>query len=332
MELIRTVDVEEKRLKRNASIGLFFLSPITAELLTGSTPPLIFFNPFVFIILTLFYGSAAVLFRELTVRWNKSFGALFLLGASFGVLMEGIAVKSFFDLNWPDLGILGIYGRWLGVNWVWAVDLTIYHAIMSIVIPVALIELLYPAIRKQILLSQRWMYLLSSILALDVLFNAFVLTHYYFPPPLYYLAVVLFMFLLIYLAKKVPEKYDFHGTQHLPSTKKLWLIGALWALLNWFIFFVIPYTGIFPLVTIVLGLALFIFLFRYLQKFDWSSEIHQLSILSGVLAFPIVLAFLQELFGLNPDGAFGMTAVGIGYIVFLLYLREKIGTRSKGHV
>jgi len=45
---------------------------------------------------------------------------LFVLGAAYGVLEEGLMVKSFFDPNWMDLGVLGSYGLWMGVNWVWA--------------------------------------------------------------------------------------------------------------------------------------------------------------------------------------------------------------------
>ncbi len=53
-------------------------------------------------------------------------------------------VKSFFDPGWMDIGILGSYGRWLGVNWVWTVELTIYHAVISIGIPILITTLLFP--------------------------------------------------------------------------------------------------------------------------------------------------------------------------------------------
>jgi len=49
-------------------------------------------------------------------------------------------VKNFFDPAWTDFGILGNYGGWLGVNWVWSLMLTIYHAVFSIAIPVVLVN------------------------------------------------------------------------------------------------------------------------------------------------------------------------------------------------
>ena len=106
--------------KRNVPIIILaLLSPAIAELLSGSSPPLEFFNPFGFVLLVGLYGCGVVIVRELSIRWEKGWGSILLLGAAYGIIEEGLAVKSFFDPNWMDLGILGTYGRWIGVNWVW---------------------------------------------------------------------------------------------------------------------------------------------------------------------------------------------------------------------
>jgi len=101
-------------------ITLVLLSPVIAELLSGSAPPLEFFHPFGFIVLVGLYGGGVLIVRELCIKWGKGWGSILLLGAAYGIIEEGLAVKSFFDPNWMDLGILGTYGRWLGVNWVWS--------------------------------------------------------------------------------------------------------------------------------------------------------------------------------------------------------------------
>jgi hypothetical protein len=106
---------------------LFFLSPIVGELISGSSPPVEFFQPLSLLMLSALYGSGAVLVREFTVRWRKGWPTIFILGLAYGILEEGLMVKSFFDPSWMDLGLLGTYGRWAGVNWVWSLDLTIYH-------------------------------------------------------------------------------------------------------------------------------------------------------------------------------------------------------------
>ncbi|MCD6244170.1 MAG: hypothetical protein J7J65_02910 [Candidatus Korarchaeota archaeon] len=53
--------------------------------------------------------------------------------AAYGIVEEGVMTRSFFCPTWPDLGILAEYGRWIGVNWVWAIQLTIFHAVFSII-------------------------------------------------------------------------------------------------------------------------------------------------------------------------------------------------------
>jgi hypothetical protein len=53
------------------ALVLYFLSPAIGELLSGSAPPVEFFNPFGLIILPALYGSGALLVRELTLRWEK---------------------------------------------------------------------------------------------------------------------------------------------------------------------------------------------------------------------------------------------------------------------
>lgn len=131
------------------ALVLFFLAPAIAELLSGSAPPIEFFNPVAFFLLVALYGSGAIIVRELKVRWNKGYVSMFILGAAYGIIEEGLMVKSFFDPNWMDLGILGSYGRWMDVNWVWAEWLTIYHAIFSMAIPVTLVELAYAEKRRE---------------------------------------------------------------------------------------------------------------------------------------------------------------------------------------
>jgi hypothetical protein len=184
---------------------LFLLSPTIAELLSGSAPPTEFFNPFTFLLLTSLYGSGAILARELTLRWRKGIISLLLLGAAYGIIEEGLMVKSFFDPAWPDLGILGTYGRWAGVNWVWAEMLTIYHAAFSIAIPILLVELIYPSRRKELWVGDRTLKSFAALLA-GVVLLGFILLPYRPPIPQYILTALLVV-LLIFTAKKIPLSF-----------------------------------------------------------------------------------------------------------------------------
>ena len=62
---------------------LFLLAPAIGELLSGSAPPVEFFNPFGFIMLASLYGSGAVIVRELKARWRKGMGSVLLHGAAW---------------------------------------------------------------------------------------------------------------------------------------------------------------------------------------------------------------------------------------------------------
>lgn len=124
-------------------LTLLLLSPAVGELLSGSSPPLQFFNPVFFLLLVGLYGCGALLVRELVaVRRLNAVGVL-LLGAAYGILEEGLLCKSFFNPNWTDTGFLSVYGRAWGVNWVWTFGLTVYHAVVSITVPVFLAEALF---------------------------------------------------------------------------------------------------------------------------------------------------------------------------------------------
>jgi hypothetical protein len=138
---------------RKPILLLFFLSPLIGEGLSGSTPPLAFLNPGVLLLLGSLYGSGALLVRDYARRWKKGWRSILVLGAAHGIIEEGIMVRSFFNPSWKDLGVLASNGRWLGVNWVWAEWLTIFHSIFSITIPVFLVELTYPQTRTKVWLS-----------------------------------------------------------------------------------------------------------------------------------------------------------------------------------
>jgi hypothetical protein len=62
--------------KRKALTFLMFASAAIAELMSGSSPPLEFFNPFSGFLLFVFYGCGVVLVRETALRWNKGYAGI----------------------------------------------------------------------------------------------------------------------------------------------------------------------------------------------------------------------------------------------------------------
>lgn len=73
------------RNKLSPALVLYFLSPLIGVLLPGTLPPARFLDPFTLAYLVALYGTGALLCRELTVRWNRGWPTLLVLGLAFGL-------------------------------------------------------------------------------------------------------------------------------------------------------------------------------------------------------------------------------------------------------
>ena len=136
---------------------LLLLAPAIPELLTGSTPiSELALDPFRFALAFGFevglYGGGVLLIREFTVALRKGWASVLLLGGAYGIVEEGLAVHTFFRTSGAPVGVLGQFGHAFGVNWLWALGLTTFHATYSIALPILLVGLRYPEVR-----SDRWL-------------------------------------------------------------------------------------------------------------------------------------------------------------------------------
>jgi hypothetical protein len=134
-------------------LALLLLAPTIPELLTGSTPVSeLVFDPIGFAIgfagIVGLYGTGALLIREFAVYFRKGWGSILLLGAAYGIAEEGLAVHTFFEpAGLAPVGALGSYGHAFGVNWLWALGLTAFHAVYSIALPILLTQLWFPEVK-----------------------------------------------------------------------------------------------------------------------------------------------------------------------------------------
>ena len=127
--------------------ALYVVSPVVAELVLGSSPPLTFL--FFGWIDLLMYGGGAVIIRELVRRWCKGWPSILALGVAYGIAEEGLAIRSFFNPGWGGLEYLGSYGWVGGTNWFWATEMAVYHSVVSITLPILLVSLAYRTRRDQ---------------------------------------------------------------------------------------------------------------------------------------------------------------------------------------
>ena len=139
-------------------ICLVLLTPGIPEYLSGSSSwAVLTANPVLFFLLLALnvglYGSGVILIREAMIRWRKGWGSVFLLGFAYGIVEEGLALSTLFNPNAGPVGVLGVYGHWLGVSWVWTVGLLLFHSAISISLPILIFRLAFRTLKSKPLVS-----------------------------------------------------------------------------------------------------------------------------------------------------------------------------------
>ncbi|MDA4119931.1 MAG: hypothetical protein OK436_05030 [Thaumarchaeota archaeon] len=198
-------------LKSHPVALLLALTPGIPEYLSSSSPiNAIVLNPFMFLFQILanlgLYGSGVLLIYEAKVRWRKGWATVLLLGAAYGILEEGVALSTLYDPKANPVGDFGIYGHWVGVNWIWSAGIVPFHALWSISLPILLLGLALPETVGKSLLSKRRIGIVAVIFLIDVLvLMAFVsrASGYWMGLPILVLSLV-FVGVLIFAARRVP--------------------------------------------------------------------------------------------------------------------------------
>jgi len=160
-------------LRRHPVLCLALLSPGIPEYLSSSSAlsTILVSPPFFLLQLGAnlgLYLPGVLLVREAMVRWHKGWGSVLLLGAAYGILEEGIALETMFYSRAGPVGVLGTYGHWMGVNWVWTPGVLLVHMIFSIGLPILLLGLALPETRGMSLIGQRGILTAFVIWAIDI--------------------------------------------------------------------------------------------------------------------------------------------------------------------
>ena len=283
-------------------LTLYFLSPLFAEILSGSTPPLLFIQPFGFIFIPLLYGSSAILIHEILLRRLLGWGNALVLGAAFGVFQEALVVQTWYNFmaksspSHQD----GLYGVSLGTNWVWALNLTIYHAVVSITLPLILLGLLFPQRartpglkRRGVLFFLLWLIIPCGVLAVAVARTQYAKEGYHGPPLAGYLIACALTVGLILIGSflRIPAPRA-RSRKRAPGvwTVRLTMFGLI--VLLFLLSFVLPATKIPPLLTIAAVVGIFSFgLWRiasWSARDGWSDR-HWLSLVIGLVGWYLLV-------------------------------------------
>jgi hypothetical protein len=332
---------------RNARPILFlvFLTPCV-EFLTGSTSfgaaVTVPSAAFTFFLLTWpSYAFPVLLIREAVVAWNKWIASLLALGISYGALNEGLLAKTYFAVNPNSPALGGGAGRWIGVNWPWVTEITLFHMIVSISVPVVLSFLIFPETRTVRFLSDRtirWFLglVLLEVLAILTLQSLFSATFRALLPLLLIPAAI--VALGIVLARRLPKPERAPVLRGRFSRPLPLILGAL----GFFLLTFIPVLAFFPVPFVpdwVPGMLLwkigpaaavlatvypigFAFLaFRFFERHSLS-DVQLLSLVTGVMLIPLTTAIaVHDL----PQGDW--FAAGI-YIACIVVAARRIRART----
>jgi hypothetical protein len=191
-----------------AAVALYILAAVVPEMMSGSTPPLRFIQPFNLVFLPLLYGSSALLIREAVARRRLGWANVLLMGAAFGVFQEALVVQTWFSYAAPGSASYTATGFSVaqGVDWSAAIAYTCYHSVISVATPLLLIRHLFPRVaglpwlgRRSAVFLAMWLIIPSAAMAINVAMRLFAEQGYYGPPQPQYLYAALAVVALLAL-------------------------------------------------------------------------------------------------------------------------------------
>jgi hypothetical protein len=179
--------------------------PFLTELLSYNLNVKNFFNPFVFLFLIIFYGFTALIIRELSIKWNLSLLAVYIVGLGYGLINEGILAETvFMQTGIPMEDMFGQYPLILGLNLPFTIYILNWHALHSVLFPILLINYFFP--KKERWLNNYFFWIISTVVftgSIFIFFNNPKYNH-----SIYLIIFYIIIFLLIYLSNKFKVKKD----------------------------------------------------------------------------------------------------------------------------
>ena len=316
---------EKPKRKTLAAIFLILLAPVMGELLSGSAPPNEFFTPFGFIVMTVLYGGGAILIREARVRWKLGWSIIFL-AIAYGILEEGLLMHSFYNHNHIDLDVLTRYGMFLKTQWPWAIQLTIYHATISTLIPIMATDLLFPQLKDASLLGKKGIIATIVLLTLDTVFmSVFIIMTYrtwadpYVPSAVSLIVWTLIFFGFIYIGYRLRDKYHMEYKAKLKSPFRFFVNGFFFVPLVVITPYILANNNVPAIITIavLLAFAYLVIRFAFRQMYHVDADARRkVFLFAGVITSFSLLAIFNHF----VNGAPGMAQTGIvGFVLMVVY-------------
>jgi hypothetical protein len=275
------------------AVGLFLLAPLVAEFLLGNLPITYLFT---LVLLAPLYGGGAVLIREAARRTGRGWPTILGLAVAYAILEEGVTSMSLFNPNYAgerllDNGFIPL----LGIGVPWTVRVITLHAVWSISVPIAVIELLSAPRQTQPWLRRRGLSVFAGLFAFGVTANAFVsvATTRFVASPMQLVLTVLVVAGVAVIALRLPPKLAWPRAVD-GSAPGPWLVGGA-AFVATGVFKLLPTDGS-P--TLLVGTVLLLAVLAIAAIGYWShqagwSDRHRLGLAAGALLTYALHSFIQ---------------------------------------
>ena len=298
-------DLQDKtRSSRWQRIGpvilLLLLAPIISEVLSGSTR---LTTMFVLLPEIGIWGGGALIIRYLARRFHKDWTSIFIMGLALALAEECVIQQTSLA---PLIGVdpAHLYGRLWGVNWVYLLWALGFESIWVVVVPILLVELIFPQRKEQAWIGRRGLvittifFVLASFAAWYSWTQVFLPKYYpqsvYQVPPAEIGIALVVIVLLVILA--LAHKPAFVQPRDARAMSHVWLVGsaAFGFGLVWFLVILLPYgalPALPPLVATFAALALaaagFALLKWWAAASGWGDP-QKLALVFGVVAATLV--------------------------------------------
>ena len=284
-------------------------------------------NPISLVFIALFYGTADLVIREAIIRRPLGVAGRLLMGAAFGFINEGVVAGTWYSVR-PDG-----YAFVRGIDWSWAVSLTVFHVFISVLLPIYLIDVIFPSMAGIPLLRRR------GVIGATILFVGFsalaTLAPTYRGQRMLALVVALALALVALRlppARLMPPPVD--GAKPAPELWRLRALGFLAMLLYFLCIYALPFLfaggkhggarsalpGLLANVILVALAAWAVALcMGWARRPGWSSR-RQLALISGVFGFATLLSLTAP-----EERAVGEPLITIPFMLLLIVLAWRAG-------
>ncbi len=295
-----------KRMRAKFLVLLAMATPGIPEYLTGSWKlSTLVSNPLGFIFFLAMniglYTMGALLIREFAVAYRKGWFSIFMLGCAYGIMEEAIALHTFFQVSGSPVGFLGTYGRFAGVDWVWAFGLAVFHAVFSITLPLLLLSTAYPRLSGRRVTGKKGIITASVIYIMSVAILNFVVNHTSsrpVPTLIEYLFFLSISAVLVIAAYLIPGKAFHARGRGSTNPFMLYILGFLvYPVYNIFAFIPINpavMTRIPPILDILIHLALFGLILAAIvfSMPENGNRLHKFALAAGLVT-PVIIESLK---------------------------------------